>query len=240
MDAPLRVLLVEDDLDLAENLAEILQALDYEPVVAHDAEQALAAVAQGRIDGVITDLQASRPGRPGAHGRASAVRLRRPHRDDECVHGPRRRAPGPQRRCAGRAAQTGRSSSGSAALVREFGRPGYRVLIVDDNRDLADNIAEALSAHGLEAIVAGSEREVIGHRALTRVALVDLRLPDASGLEVAERLTARDPRIKILFMTAYDDEARKADGLGGDGPACIEKPFDVEHLVERIRQAANG
>jgi DNA-binding response OmpR family regulator len=115
-------------------------------------------------------------------------------------------------------------------------------MIVDDNSALAENIAEALAAHGLEAIVAGSEREVISQHALTKVALVDLRLPDASGLDVAQRLAARDPRTKIMFMTAYDEEARRAvaDEHGSADLPCIEKPFDVEHLVERIRQAANS
>ena len=247
MDEPLRVLLVEDDEDLAENLAEILDGLGYAPSIATSAEDALKLVAAERVDGIITDYRL--PGRGGvellnelrATGFAGPVVMMSGYMDHATVNqalkdGALDVLPKPV------------DLERLSRLVAEFSRAGARILIVDDNRELAENIAEVLgdleniaevlAAHGFEAIVAGSEREALDQRSLTQLALVDLRLPDASGVDVAERLAARDPRIKILFMTAFDEEARRAE-TGGRLP-CIEKPFDVQQLVEQIRQAATS
>ena len=237
MDEPLRVLLVEDDEDLAENLAEILDGLGYAPSIATSAEDALKLVAAERVDGIITDYRL--PGRGGvellnelrATGFAGPVVMMSGYMDHATVNqalkdGALDVLPKPV------------DLERLSRLVAEFSRAGARILIVDDNRELAENIAEVLAGHGFEAIVAGSEREALDQRSLTQLALVDLRLPDASGVDVAERLAARDPRIKILFMTAFDEEARRAE-TGGRLP-CIEKPFDVQQLVEQIRQAATS
>jgi DNA-binding response OmpR family regulator len=129
-------------------------------------------------------------------------------------------------------------------LLTEFTRPGGDVLIVDDNQALVENIAEGLKEHGLEPLVSDSGAAALAQRKLPRVAVLDLRLPDRSGIELAQRLAARDPRIRILFMTGYAEELRDRLSplvdvlplLDREDP-YVSKPFDLGALLERLIRA---
>jgi DNA-binding NtrC family response regulator len=130
------------------------------------------------------------------------------------------------------------------ALIGEFARRAGDVLIVDDNQELADNIAEALREHGIEPLTGSSAAAALEQRKLPRVALIDLRLPDRSGIDVAERLAARDPKIRILFMTGYAKEledrlnaVRNVLPLLDREEPCLRKPFDLGAVVERLLKA---
>jgi DNA-binding response OmpR family regulator len=79
------------------------------------------------------------------------------------------------------------------------------------------------------------------------MALVDLRLPDQSGVEVARRLRARDPNVKILFITAHAEELNVRRGAleailpGVDvDQACLVKPFDMARLIALVEAAVAG
>jgi CheY-like chemotaxis protein len=126
-------------------------------------------------------------------------------------------------------------------ILGELAKPGSDVLIVDDNQALAENIAEALKERGLEPVIGGSAAAALAHRRMPQVAIVDLRLPDRSGIDVARRLAARDPRIRILFMTGYAEELRDRlrplvdvlPLLDRDQP-YVTKPFDLGAMVDRL------
>jgi DNA-binding response OmpR family regulator len=97
-------------------------------------------------------------------------------------------------------------------------------------------VYEALESSGIPSSVGATAEAALAQRGLPRVALVDLMLPDENGLEVARRLCARDPTIRIIFVTAYADELLSrvtADQV----PALIVKPFDLAELVARVRDA---
>jgi two-component system response regulator (stage 0 sporulation protein F) len=128
-----------------------------------------------------------------------------------------------------------------ARLLETFARPRGEVLIVEDNLALAENVAEALSISGMETAIGSSAASALSRKSLPRVALVDLRLPDADGLEVAKRLCARDPSIKIIFVTAYGEELQERldeSAFPNRSVPLVAKPFDVEALVHLVRDAA--
>ncbi len=114
------------------------------------------------------------------------------------------------------------------------------ILVVDDNLDLAENLAEALELAGATADVAANGRE-----ALDRIAerpydlvLTDMRMPELSGLELIRALRSRDPATPVIVMTAFTtgaelDEARDRGALD-----VMEKPIDMgalDGLVDRLR-----
>jgi DNA-binding NtrC family response regulator len=126
------------------------------------------------------------------------------------------------------------------AVADEFAREAVRVLVVEDSDDLAENIAELLRQRSLDPIVAATVHAAMQQRHLPQVAIVDLRLPDGSGLEAVRRLAARDPNIRVLLTTGYIDDARVAEAAD---IACIEspvlqKPVSTEALAERVEEAA--
>lgn len=244
MDGKGHLLLVEDDPDLAENLLEILQGLDWEVELAESAEQALEMLSERSFVGVITDFRL-----PGLGGIELISRLRRAGTQVPVVL----MSAFMDDSAAAQAERAGALDVLAKPVdltrlfraLEAFAKAEGQVLIVEDNAALAENVAEALRGEGLTPVVAPDGSDALSRRSLPRVALVDLRLPDLDGVEVARRLYARDPSIKILFVTAYGDEVRTdleralAELPCVDpGQPCLHKPFDLPELVERIRLAA--
>lgn len=119
-----------------------------------------------------------------------------------------------------------------------------RILIVEDEPSIADNIAFGLKQEGFT-----SEWKSTGIEALEALkggdfalVVLDVGLPDASGFEVCKQIRAVSS-IPIVFLTARSEEIDRILGLeiGGDDYVC--KPFSVRELVTRIRvilRRANG
>jgi DNA-binding response OmpR family regulator len=123
------------------------------------------------------------------------------------------------------------------ALMKELGTSEGLILLLEDDQGLAENVAEALAAHGYQVQVERSVKDAIGSHRLPEAAILDLRLPDGSGIEVADRLTARNPGVRILFVTGHADELAR-----GLPPRLMEldrmeKPFDVARLLTWVGQA---
>jgi two-component system OmpR family response regulator len=112
-----------------------------------------------------------------------------------------------------------------------------RVLVVDDEENIADVIAMALRFQGFAVETAGS-----GAQALAAVSsfhphlmVLDVMLPDMEGFDVAERLGAQRADVPIIFLTARDATEDKIRGLTTGGDDYVTKPFSLEELVARIR-----
>ena len=113
-----------------------------------------------------------------------------------------------------------------------------RILIVEDDRDIADLIVHYLgkAGHTTEWLSTGSE--VIPHLARSPVDLVilDWMLPGLSGMEVCDAIRA-DPatsQIPIIMLTARGDEADRVAGLERGADDYVTKPFSPKELVARV------
>jgi two-component system OmpR family response regulator len=114
---------------------------------------------------------------------------------------------------------------------------GRRVLVVDDEPNLAEVVTMALRFNGFTVETAGTGREALA--AVTRfkphLMVLDVMLPDMEGFEVASRLGAQRAGVPIIFLTARDATEDKVRGLSGGGDDYMTKPFSLEELVARIR-----
>jgi two-component system, OmpR family, response regulator len=114
---------------------------------------------------------------------------------------------------------------------------GNRVLVVDDEPNIAEVITMALRYQGFVVETAGTGREAVA--AVTRfkphLMILDVMLPDMEGFEVADRLGAQRAGVPIIFLTARDSTEDKIRGLTGGGDDYVTKPFSLEELVARIR-----
>jgi DNA-binding response OmpR family regulator len=234
-----KVLVVDDHVDLAENIAEILAGAGHEAVVAASAEEALRLFEAGGIAGVITDFRL--PGRNGAQliaelrrrgSRVPAV-VMSAFTDDETIG---------QARAAGALDVLPKPVDISRLMsaVASLGGDDAMVLLVEDSEELADNLAEALRAGGFLPVVSGTVAEALSARGEPRAAVIDFRLPDGTGLDVARRLRARNPTLRILFMSGYGDDTRAR--LRGSLDATdwfdqLDKPVKVEHLLAWVATA---
>jgi two-component system OmpR family response regulator len=113
----------------------------------------------------------------------------------------------------------------------------HRVLVVDDEPNIADVVTMALRYQGFEVQSAGTGRDAIAAVSAFRPHLIvlDVMLPDMEGFEVAKRLGAQQARVPIIFLTARDATDDKIRGLSIGGDDYVTKPFSLEELVARIR-----
>jgi two-component system OmpR family response regulator len=113
----------------------------------------------------------------------------------------------------------------------------HRVLVVDDEPNIAEVVTMALRFQGFDVETAGTGREALA--AVTRfkphMMVLDVMLPDMEGFEVASRLGAQRAGVPIIFLTARDATEDKIRGLSGGGDDYMTKPFSLEELVARIR-----
>ena len=110
---------------------------------------------------------------------------------------------------------------------------GASILIVDDDETLRTRLGQALSARGLETRTAGSYDEAL---ALTQAdppefAVVDLRMPGRSGLELLRALKEVDPETKIVVLTAYGSIATTIDAMKLGAVYYLQKPADADDIL---------
>jgi DNA-binding NtrC family response regulator len=114
-----------------------------------------------------------------------------------------------------------------------------RILIVDDETLIRWSLRERLQEHGLVVIEAGdgaSALDLISHNGIC-AAVLDLRLPDISGLEVLKAFRVHHPRCPVWIMTAYGTAAAEEAAANLGVRAFLNKPFDMDVLVEMIAKA---
>ena len=121
-------------------------------------------------------------------------------------------------------------------LTRPDGSP-VRVLVVDDEVNIAELIAMALRYEGWTVDVAhtGSKAVTAAKAERPDVVVLDWMLPDFDGLEVLRRIRAAEPAVPVLFLTARDAVEDRVAGLTAGGDDYVTKPFSLEELVARLR-----
>ena len=114
-----------------------------------------------------------------------------------------------------------------------------RILIVEDEKKLARYLELELSHEGYEVRVAGDGRSAIeAHEAFgSDLILLDLMLPQLSGIEVCRRIRQQKDNVPIIMLTAKDDVSDKVMGLDMGADDYMTKPFAIEELLARIRVA---
>lgn len=113
-----------------------------------------------------------------------------------------------------------------------------KVFLVEDDREIAKNLARLLQSEGFLVSHAPTQREASGMIAEGRfdLALVDISLPDGNGFAVCTEIRqAQD--IPVIFLTASGDEASVVTGLNMGADDYITKPFRPRELVARIEAA---
>ncbi len=115
-----------------------------------------------------------------------------------------------------------------------------RLLIVEDDPVLADGLGAGLRLAGATVDVLGSCADA---RAALEVAqfdavVLDVMLPDGSGLDLLKELRAAGDRTPVLLLTALDDVTNRIEGLDTGADDYLGKPFDLDELAARIRAIA--
>ena len=108
-----------------------------------------------------------------------------------------------------------------------------RILIVEDEAALADTVLR-LSGFAVHAADCGAEALATVRRVRPDIVILDLMLPEVSGLDVCRQIR-QISNVPIIMVTAKDSEADKVSGLELGGDDYVTKPFSVRELVSRVR-----
>jgi DNA-binding response OmpR family regulator len=230
------VLVVDDQMELAENIAEVLQGIGFETEVALSAEAALERIARGGITAVVTDYKL--PGKTGAQlieelrrrGLRLPVLMMSAYTDEMTMD---------RARSAGawlflpKPVPLPTLISAFESLARRPAAP----LLVDDEEKLAQNLAEALIAAGHEVVVSHTVADALSHNRRLQTAVLDYRLPDGSGIDLARELRARDPSIQILFISGYATDLDRQIGRDLGAAETLEKPVETGKVLSWVQLA---
>jgi CheY-like chemotaxis protein len=219
-------LVVDDNVDFAENLAEILRDRGDEVEVASDGLAAAALVRARRFDAIVTDMRMPQMG--GA----------------ELVHEIRRIDPGaPAMVVTAHAGQEALEAARREGLLAALTKPvevprllallaaarrDGIVLVVEDDARASDELCEALRSHGFTAVTAASVPEAEGLGVVRPFcALVDPRAPGGRDGEAMERLATKYPGLPMIVVTACEDPPPR-------GPS--RRPLDARELLAAVQR----
>lgn len=121
-------------------------------------------------------------------------------------------------------------------MRRADGSP-IRILVVDDEAVLAEMVSMALRYEGWTIVTAADGAEALAAAQYERpdAVVLDVMLPDMSGLEVLGRLREKIPNLPVLLLTAKDGVEDRIAGLTAGGDDYVTKPFSLEEVVLRLR-----
>lgn len=116
---------------------------------------------------------------------------------------------------------------------------GAHVLVVDDDEVLRERLVQSFTRRGLEATGAGNHGEAMAVAAARRVdlAVIDLRMPGASGLVVLRDLMAVHPDALVVILSGYGSIATAIDAVRLGAVDFVQKPADVDQLLEAFDRA---
>lgn len=112
-----------------------------------------------------------------------------------------------------------------------------RLLIVEDDDVLRDGLVVGLSLAGFtsEAVATRADAEAALEAGGFSGMVLDLMLPDGSGLDLLRQLRNRGSTLPVLMLTARDRPQERVAGLDGGADDYLGKPFDLEELAARLR-----
>lgn len=118
--------------------------------------------------------------------------------------------------------------------------PGRAVLVVDDEEAVRSLMSRILVRHGFEVLEAASPKEALetfgAHPGKIGLLVTDMVMEGLSGRELAERLRAQVPALKVLYVSGYTEDAAIHSGLLPSGTAFLQKPFTLSAFLEKVHE----
>jgi DNA-binding response OmpR family regulator len=112
----------------------------------------------------------------------------------------------------------------------------YRILIVEDERKLAQTLQNGLAEAGFEAVIAfnGQEGKDLFYASEFDLVIIDINLPYINGYDLIKLIRARDSRVPVIILTALDQTEHKLKGFNLGADDYLVKPFEFQELLARI------
>ena len=120
-----------------------------------------------------------------------------------------------------------------------FNKKEARILVVDDDKELADNLVEYLSKLGYQAAPAYGGREALTmfEQGDFQLVITDLKMPEMDGMELLEAVKALDRRVVAMVITGYGTIESAVEAMKKGAYDYIPKPFKMEELEVIVSRA---
>jgi CheY-like chemotaxis protein len=118
------------------------------------------------------------------------------------------------------------------------------LLLVEDEAGIRGLGQVVLRDAGYNVLVASDGEEALEismqHKEVIHLLVTDVIMPEMSGVQVANRLTALRPGLKVLYMSGYAEDAVARQGMLGPGTPFLPKPFAPKDLAIKVRELLDG
>ncbi|MGD0089467.1 MAG: PAS domain S-box protein [Planctomycetota bacterium] len=129
---------------------------------------------------------------------------------------------------------------GSRKTLTVLKAQGETVLVVDDEEDIRIMVQETLQDLSYKVLVGTGPQDALRlvetYTGPLHLLLTDVVMPEMSGKDLAERLKAKHPEVKVLYMSGYTSNVVLDHGVNGETLAFIEKPFMPATLAKKVRE----
>jgi len=123
----------------------------------------------------------------------------------------------------------------------ELPRGSETILIVEDFEEVRQLAAEVLERQGYKVLEAANGEETLNicekHEGQIHLMVTDVVMPGMSGRELADRIKSFHPEVKVLYTSGYADDTIIHYGVRRDGVNFLQKPFTMEGLTRKVREA---
>lgn len=229
-----RILVVDDDRDHAESVADILEMNGYAVEMAFSGEEALALFKEGEFDLTLMDVKL-----PGMNGVETYFEFRRlcPRTRVVMMTG------FSVEQLVAQAVENGalgvlhKPFTATALLTSiENAKPRGAVLVADDDEDLLGIVEAILEDSGFRVVTARDGEEALRKAQADGIdcLLLDMRMPVLSGLEVFTRMRQAGYVVPTVFVTAYADDVLQGHAMEQPHTRLLIKPIDPRILLESV------
>jgi len=118
------------------------------------------------------------------------------------------------------------------------------ILLVEDESNIREPAVEVLAGQGYTVLAAGSGEEALELAARQpgpiHLMVTDVIMPGLSGGQLAERLAAGRPEMRVLFISGYPEDDIARHGVLAEGKSFLQKPFAPSHFLRAVRAVLDG
>jgi CheY-like chemotaxis protein len=233
---PAHVMIVDDDRDLAESMAEMLELAGYRVAIASNGQEAVERHRRDHFDVTFMDVRM-----PVMNGVDSFFAIRALKPDAKVVL-----MTGYEESIVAKAMAAGALGllSKPFAMDELLGKLAHAtrplVLVADDDPEFSASLADLLAGKGYDAVIAATGAEAVARVKAGRVGvlILDLRMPIMGGMEVYEELRRQGKPPPTIIVTGHAAEAQ--DSLVAlramSVSDCVEKPVNPAALIRKIEQ----
>ena len=111
-----------------------------------------------------------------------------------------------------------------------------RILLAEDDDQMRGFLSRGLrrAGHSVDAVADGETALGRSQHADYDLLLADVVMPGIDGIELARRLSSRQPDIRVMFITGFAAVAMQDEPIGANRPRILSKPFHLRHLIAEI------